>query len=140
VEMMAEYCPRVALPPLIKPDRTGDNYSDRKEVRRDGKEPLEKLSDNLQVHCLREGPLPLQLLGQLHKLPCPLTASLAITGFRPSAVGPQLPPSWGCVSIHSRYSLWASVICSRVIQRSFKRSLFLRAVAFPWAAERLNHI
>ena len=53
--------------------------------------------------------------------------------------GPQFPPSWGCVSIHSRDSSRASAISSRVIACSIF-SMLLCAVSFPWAAERLNHI
>ncbi len=53
--------------------------------------------------------------------------------------GPQFPPSWGCVSVHSRDRLWASAISSPVIRCS-TIILSQRAREFPWAAERLYHI
>ena len=66
---------------------------------------------------LTRPPSPLQLLGQLHELPCPLTGQhLAITG-------PQLPPSWGCVSIHSRDSRWASAAAATRIRPQALRAL-----------------
>ena len=48
-------------------------------------------------------------------------------------------PSWTRLSTHSRDSLWASAICSRVIHSSIA-PLFLCATSFPCVAESVNHM